>query len=282
MSIVKDMAILMQRWREQPMLFMKQVLNVKQLWSMQSDLCNCLNRAIAENKPIYVASGNGLGKDVICSMVALWFLICFNKSKVILTAPSSRQVEKIMYGYVKKNWDDRNFKDIIKGIPYTSPRIDIDPKDHYLMGFTTKESSGSAGSRFRGIHSDNMCVIVSEAQGIEPQIFDQIKAITTGKNNLVIYIGNPTRAVGDFAKGLKNKTDNIVFNVSCMDNPNYKQRTVVIPGLTTYEWVENRRKDWGETDARWQANVLGQIPDSSINTVLSQDLININIRAYVQ
>jgi len=114
------------------------------------------------------------------------------------------------------------------------------------------------GKCFVSGNSPNLCVIASEAQAIEDNIYDQIDAITTSENILTIYIGNP---------------DNIVFNFSCLDNPNYKQRRTVIPGLASYEWVEDKRKRWGEDDPRWIGRVLGQIPEQAINKVFSEWLI---------
>ncbi len=91
---------------------------------------------------------------------------------------------------------------------------------------------------------------------------------------LRIYIGNPTRARGQFAKMLKDKVNNIVFNFSCLDNPNYKQRKIVVPGLATYNWVEDKRKKWGEGDPRWIGRVLGQVPDNALSNTFPQSLID--------
>ena len=105
-----------------------------------------------------------------------------------------------------------------------------------------------------------MFIVVTEAQAIEDTIYDQIDAVATGENVLRIYIVNPTRARGQFAKMLKDKANNIVFNFSCLDNPNYKQRKIVVPGLATYNWVEDKRNKWGEGDPRWVGRFLGQVP----------------------
>jgi hypothetical protein len=150
-----------------------------------------------------------------------------------------------------------------------------------LIGFTTKESGASkqaSGGKFQGFHSPNICVIASEAQAIEDSIFDQIDAITTSENVLVIYIGNPTTARGRFAKGLKDRTNNIVFNFSCLQNPNYIHKQTIIPGLASYEWVEDKRRKWGEDDPRWYGRVLGQIPRTSINNIFSQEVIDFMLK----
>ncbi|KKL84723.1 hypothetical protein LCGC14_1961840, partial [marine sediment metagenome] len=99
--------------------------------------------------------------------------------------------------------------------------------------------------------------------------------LTTSANVLVIFIGNPTRAKGRFAKGLRDKVNNIVFNFSCLDNPNYNHKQVLIPGVATYEWVEDKRRRWGENDPRWYGRVLGQIPPMGTSSVFPEDIMNL-------
>ncbi len=90
-----------------------------------------------------------------------------------------------------------------------------------------------------------------------------------------MFGGNPTRTDGRFAKGLRDKKNNIVFNFSCLESPNYKTRSIVIPGLVTYEWVEDKRKRWGEHDPRWLSRVLGQLPSSSLNQMFPPDVMDL-------
>lgn len=267
---------LIKSWREDNMLYLSQQLGVTKIWSLQEQLLKACYRAIAERKAIYVASGHSLGKDYICGAIASWFLDCWIPSKVILTAPSDRQVKKIMWAETLGHWQKRKVD--LWGKAYTNPYIEIRQSDWFLLGFATKDTGAAAaagGGKFQGLRaSENMCVIVTEAQAIEDPIYDQIDAAATAANRLVIYLGNPTRATGRFAKGLKDKINNIVFNFSCLDNPNYKHRNVLVPGLADYDWVEDKRRRWGESDPRWIGRVLGQVPDNALNNVFPESWIN--------
>ena len=270
----KELIAFNKRYKENPLLYLKEVLDVKQTWKLQDELINAIPIAIKEHKQIYVASGHALGKDHICSALSLWFLHSYIPSIVIQTAPTSRQVENIMWGDTLLHW--RNKLMDLGGTPYTSPYLEIDKADWYLKGFTTKDSGASSnagGGKFQGYHASNFMVVASEAQAIEDSIFDQIDAIATSENNLVIFIGNPTRAKGRFAAGLRDKKHNIVFNFSCLESPNYTEKRTVIPGMCSYEWVEDKRVKWGEDDPRWIGRVLGQIPDNAINNTFPLSLI---------
>jgi len=267
----KEASVLLNKWRSKPHTYIDEVLGVEKIWKLQDQLLAVLPQAIKEHKQIFIGSGHALGKDYICAAICLWFLHCFSPSIVIQTAPTDRQVRKIMWGETLGHWNNKKID--LGGTAFTSPYLEIMQENWYLIGFTTKETGASKkaeGGKFQGFHSPNVLVVVSEAQAVEDSIYDQIEAITTSAVALVIFIGNPTRASGGFAKGLRNKIDNIVFNFDCRENPNYKQRKVVVPGLASYEWVEAKRKKWGEEDPRWYGRVLGQIPKTSINNVFSE------------
>jgi phage terminase large subunit len=270
----QELLKLLRMYQDNPRRYITEVDGLEQSWKLQDDLMAACPRAIKERKSIYVASGHSLGKDKIAAGIARWFLHTYIPSIVVLTAPTDRQVNLTMYKEIKSY--EATKKQDWGGQLYDKPLIKVSD-DHYLVGFTTKETGHTkegGGGKFQGIHSRNICVIVTEAQSVEDYIFDQIDAITTGANVLVIYLGNPTRAKGRFAAGLRNKVDNIVFHFSCLDNPNYLDRRIVIPGLATYEWVEDKRRKWGEDDPRWVGRVLGQVPDNAINLLFPESLIN--------
>lgn len=272
----QDVIKLVERWRESPLAYLDECLGIGAIWKLQAQLLDACPRAIREHKAIYVASGHALGKDYICGCIGNWFLDTHIPSKVILTAPSDRQVKRIMWAECLARFNGKKIK--LWGKAFTNPYIEIRREDWFLLGFATKDTGAAAesgGGKFQGLRAaTNMCVIVTEAQAIENQIFDQIDAVTTAQNCLVIYIGNPTRAKGRFAQGLRDKENNIVFHFSCLDNPNYIHKEIKIPGLATYNWVEDKRRKWGESDPRWVGRVLGQIPDNALNNTFPQSWIN--------
>lgn len=251
------------------------MLGVKALWRLQEELIEAIPRAIRERKPIYVASGHSLGKDYILARISLWFLQTFRPSIVIQTAPTDRQVHQIMWKETQTAWQAKAID--LGGKIYTEPRLEID-KDWFLTGFTTKETGVTkegGGGKFQGAHCENIAVIATEAQAIEDEIYDQIDAVTTSKNVLIVFAGNPLRTKGRFATGLKDRKNNIVFNFSCLENPNYLERRTVIPGLAEYGWVENMREKWGTADPRWYGRVLGQTPPMALNAVFDAEVMEI-------
>lgn len=150
-------------------------------------------------------------------------------------------------------------------------KVDVDPS-HFILGFTTKETGNMTG-KFQGFHSPHMCVIVSEAQAVSDSIFDQIHGILTSETNLLILIGNPLRTSGTFAKMIKDTTNNIVIHLDATDSPNYRHKRTIIPGMASYDWVEDKRKRWGVDHPLWFSRVLGQLPPGGIDTIFGPELI---------
>lgn len=282
---LKEIKNRLDRWQKDPYAFCRAQWGLElyrpglvldnPIWQLQYDVLQACPRAIVEHKPIVIGSGHALGKDYIMARVALWFLQVFRPSKVIETAPTDRQVKLIMWGEVQTAWANRKMD--LGGIIFKTPRLEIDPKDWFLQGFTTKETGATkegGGGKFTGFHSTSFAALVSEAQSMEDYMYDQLDAVATGEIALLVFAGNPTRAKGRFAQMLRDKKNNIVFNFSCLENPNYLERKTVVPGLASYDWVEDRRRRWGENDPRWIGRVLGQIPENALNKVFTDDLIN--------
>jgi len=271
----KKVKTLIHIWQNRPAKYFRDALGVPKMWDGEEAILEAVPIAIKEKKNIIVASGHSLGKDFIAGGLVPYFLHIWGPCLVITTAPTDRQVEAVMWGEIKSHY--ARAKIPLPGRVLTN-RIDISPK-HYAIGFTTKDTGQMVG-KFQGFHSDRVFVIVSEAQAVEDTIYEQIDAILTGGIGLMIQIGNPLRASGRFAQDIKAKDRNIVLTLSCLDTPNYKERKPIIPGVASYEWVEDKRARWGEDDPRWYGRVLGQIPRTSIDNVFSMELVD-KCRNYV-
>lgn len=261
-------------WRDNPDEYYRDKLGITKFWDGEIAMLQAIPVSIHERKPIVVASGHSLGKDFIFGKAVPYFLEAYGPCIVITTAPTDRQVQKIMWGEISGAYN--NAKITPPGKVLTQ-EIKI-TESWYALGFTTKETGQMIG-KFQGFHSPRVFVIASEAQAIPDEIFDEVDGILTGEIGLLIMIGNPLRAAGRFARAIKDTKHNNVITLSCLDNPNYTERKTIVPGLTSYEWVEDKRIKWGEDDPRWFGRVLGQIPKTSIDSVFSESLIEKRINA---
>jgi phage terminase large subunit len=252
---------------QDPIYFLNNVLGITNIWNGQVRILE----ALRDHKKVVVPSGHALGKDFIASAAALWFLYSHKPSKVILTAPSQRQVKDIMWMELSSRYKDAKVQ---LGGNLMSLKLVLD-HDWFVEGFTTKEVNQSVG-KFQGYHSPNILIIISEAQAVEELIFDQAEAIMTSQNSKMLVIGNPIQSTGRFAQMIKDTTHHKVLELSCLDSPNVIEGREVIPGLVSKAWVDEKRIKWNKDgsgkDPRWMGRVLGKVPTVSVNTVVSEDL----------
>ena len=247
------------RSQKDPIFFCEEILKVKTLqWPQHREAL----MSFVDNDIVAIKSGHSMGKDFISGLVSLWFLYCFAPAVVITTAPSQRQVEKIIWGEITKY-----FNPALPGRLKTQ-EIEI-AEDWYALGFTTKETNQMIG-KFQGFKGKNVLVVVTEAQAVEDNIYDQIDGIMTANNSKLYLAGNPLMNTGEFAKAFTRKNVK-KFTWSCYDSPNYIADKEVIPGMVGRKWVEDKEKKWGKGSPLFQARVLGEFPKQSIYSLISLD-----------
>ena len=229
-----------------------------------------LPEAIKSGKPIVIGSGHALSKDFLMSgAVPLWFMHAYGPQAIaIMTAPTDRQVKKVMWGELSSRYHNRLIRDKFGELQVCNLPITA---DWYITAFTTQETGGMVG-KFQSFHSRAVCVIVSEAQAIADVIYEEIESLMTAEIVLVVILGNPLRTTGRYAKMLRDTTHNIVINLSCLESPNVIEGREVIPGVCSAKWVERMRERYRPDEPMWIAKVLGQLPSTSIDSVISAEL----------
>ena len=266
----------MEGWRQlvrtDPLNFANKVLRLDTMWWGAEKIIS----SVFTHKRTAVQSGHSLSKDWSAGIIALQWLFTHYPSKVILTAPTGRQVQKITFGEMRMHFDR-----LLNNLPWPLSRdclmaneLRLD-HDWFLIGFTTKEPADSAGGKFHGFKSPNLLVIVTEAQDVDDSIFDQIEfGLMTGSNCRMLEIANPMKTSGRFWEHCTQpKWDYNVIKLSCFDSPNVIENREVIPGLVMKEYVENVRRVWGESHPYWYARVLGEFPQSSSKALIPLDWI---------
>lgn len=272
-------------WRRDPVLWCIERLGIKcslepgyqegdELDAHQKALLRELPRSIVTRKPIVVSSANAMGKDYsISGRASLWFYECFGpECKVVMTGPTERQVETIMWNELKSAYSRRPSQDELGRI--LSCYLDGGP-DHFITAFTTKETEVAVG-KFQGIHSSRLMIIVSEAQGVDKPIFEQIEGLTMAEILIVIYLGNPLTDTGEYARMIDDPINNTVIRLDAYDAANVKLGRQVLPGIVNKAWVDDKERRWNADksgkDPRYMARVRGLKPTSGINAVISRDL----------
>ena len=278
------------RYRADPVAFFREVLGVEP-WSKQIEVIE----AIRDHKRVAIKSGHKVSKSHTAAGVALWFHGSFDDARVVMTSTTSRQVDQILWRELKmmharagrcvacKEADrERAARRETPG-PRPCPHsvlIDGDPRElartglksadfREIVGFTARESEAVAG-----VSGANLLYLVDEASGVPDAIFEAIEGNRAGGARIAMF-SNPTRTEGEFyaafdAKAALYKT----LTISSADTPNVREGRVVIPGLATREWVEEKKIEWGEDSALYKIRVEGKFVLREDGKILSVHAIS--------
>lgn len=248
------------------------------LWQRQ----RAIAESVAANPETAVKACHSSGKTYLAASIALWWLARWRDGIVVTTAPTDLQVRKLLWGEIGATVAQSRY-------PFPKPNqteLKFNPK-RYGIGFSTNVTQQNQGVKFQGFHSGHILIIVDEAPGVHPGIFDAIKGIMAGGKVSVLYLGNPTINSGQFYDLFeKNRATVQTFTISAFDTPNLQGLKMadlirmerecpaeldnnVRPYLTTRRWVLDRYHEWGEDHPLYQSRVLGQFPAQSAYSLIS-------------
>lgn len=201
---------------------------------------------------ISIASGHGIGKSAILSILILWFLVSHSDSQVACTAPSADQMYDVLWKELKK-WLDRMPKPFAAQYQWESSHIRM--KEGLQTWFArAKTSSKENTEALAGIHADWVFLAADEASGIEEPIFETMEGALTSGNTLVFLISNPTRSLGYFYDTHhKDKARWQTYTFSSLESPRVDQK-----------YIDNIVAKYGTDSMQYAIRVEGRFPDEGI------------------
>ena len=253
---------------EDPAAFTRTLLD-HDIWSKQEEIL----RSVAKFSRTSVKACHASGKTFIAAAAAMWWLTRHKEAVVITTAPTWTQVERVLWGEIH-NMIRRSKIDY--PIP-AATSLRLGPS-RYAIGLSTNE-----GVRFQGYHG-NVLIILDEAPGILPQIYEAIEGIRAGGDVRVLALGNPVISSGPFYDSFSVKREGWnPITISAFDTPNLEAVTLdqllkmseqeldanPRPYLTTRRWVKEKFSEWGPFHPLWESRVLGNFPLQSEDSLLS-------------
>ena len=279
-----------------PKIFFEDVLGVETLEDYQ---INKMLEPIAKYDQVSIAATHSVGKTWTMARIALWFGTSFVNSKVITTAPTGRQVKKLLWGELHSAY--QNSKTPLGGKLLTT-ELQIGP-EWFVMGFSPQKEAGGdgqgqQGSSFQGFHADYILVIFDEATGIPSDIWKMAEGLlTSGKVVKFVAIANPTTRASEFYKTFTDPAWHNVY-LSCFDSPNLiangitelhtlkrelrklkempqdtrleyiSQYLKPVPHLLSCQWVMSRALKWGIDHPLFQSKALGIFPELDENVLV--------------
>jgi hypothetical protein len=252
-----DAKIIVERCQRDPEFFQREVLGWDP-WEKQVEIA----KSVRDHKKSAVKSCHDSGKTAAAARIGLWFLYSFQPSIVLTTAPTFRQVEELLWREIRGAYNKSRIP--LGGEMYRTPKLNLD-NDWFALGLSTDEPE-----KFQGFHSANILLIGDEAAGVPEDIFTAADTSLTTANARELLIGNPSSTSGRFYDAFHSKRH--LYNrihISAFMTPNFTEGKMVRPYLIMPEWVEEKRKEWGEGSPLYQIKVLGEFPEATVDTVIA-------------
>jgi phage terminase large subunit len=259
------------RWRRDPVGFAREALGIE-LWAKQVEIAE----SVRDNPLTSVKSGHRIGKSTVAAALALWFYATFFEARVVVTAPTSRQVEGILWRELRKLFERAKLK--LDGELSVKPATGlVSPNFREVKGYTAKDVeaiTGTAGA--------NLFFILDEASGIADAIYEGLEGNRAGWSEdplimvRLLLIGNPTKTSGEFYDSFEHPKKKQVYNritVSSRDTPNAREGRIVHPGLATREWIAQMEAKYGTDSSFVKVRIDGEFPIGEDGKAFSIDLI---------
>jgi hypothetical protein len=224
-------------------------------WSIQREIAH----SVAKNKRTAVQSAHGMGKSFLAATLAAWWVDTHDPAEtmVVTTAPSLDQVHAIL-------WEEIRGIHSRAGLPGKVQLTDKWVIGDRLVGMGRKPPDHSE-SAFQGLHRKYVLVILDEACGIPEWLWTAVETITTADTCRILAIGNPDDPNSKF-RSICDSHRKLAWSghkISCFDSPHFTGEDVpplLLELLTTRQWVEDRKSEWGEENPLYIAKVLGEFP----------------------
>ena len=179
-------------------------------WEKQVEILNSLR----DHNFVAVRSCNGAGKTFAAALATMWWLMSYDQSVVITTAPTERQVRELLWREIRSlYW--RNER-VIGGEMFAT-RLELGLK-RFAVGYTA-----TTGESFQGFHSENILAIVDEASGVRESIFEAIFGCLTSWNAKLLMVGNPLKTTGTFYNAFHSRKEHWrTIHITAFDTPAFK------------------------------------------------------------
>jgi phage terminase large subunit len=255
------------RYRADPCAFAADVLGIS-LWEKQREILE----AVRDHKRVAVRSGHKVSKSFTAAVLAWWYVCSFPDARVVISAPTSRQVDSIIWREIRKIRSKALLP--IPGDMHELARSGFKTADfREMVGFTAREPEGVAG-----VSGGDLLYLLDEASGINDDIFEAIEGNVAAAGARRVLFSNPTQTTGEFFEAFHAKSDLYrTIHVSSEDTPNVRERREVIKGLAGHEWIEEKRLEWGSLSddgtfvpgPLYKVRVLGEFVENEEGHIVS-------------
>ena len=205
-------------------------------------------RALVERRRVSIRSGHGTGKSTFMAWCVLWFLSTHFPAKVPCTAPTSHQLDDVLWSELAK-WH--------RIMGERSPQLGqsfVWSKGAFSLAAATSESFAvprtarpERPEALQGFHAENILFLIDEASGVADAVFEVAEGALSTHGAYVVMCANPTRQSGYFFDSHhKMRAEWAPLHWNGEDSPNVSR-----------QYVENMAKKYGAQSPVYKVRVRG-------------------------
>lgn len=215
-----------------------------------------------EKRRAAVRSLHGVGKTTLSAWIVLWAVACFPEDvKVVTTASAHRQLMHFTWPEIRKwalkaNWDKMGIT-MRDGKELLETRIKL---SNSREAFAVASDNPSL---IEGAHAKHLVYVFDEAKAIPTPTWDAAEGAFSTGDCWALAISTPGDTSGRFYEIHKRRpgTDDWWTR-------HIQLKEGIAAGRINPEWVDNRRKQWGEQSAVFQNRVLGEFAEDAADVVI--------------
>jgi phage terminase large subunit len=263
----------LQSWAADPCLFAWEVFEID-AWDKQAELL----RAVAAHDSVAVRAGQKVSKSNSAGILAYWFALTRMPSRVVMTSSSAYQVKDILWREVHALWlraKERRGLVLSPQPPALDPATGLQLATGDIKGVSTNTPERAAGTS--GAH---LFFIIDEASGIEEAILDAYEGNRAGGAKMLM-LSQGTRTSGKFFKAFHQDREFWHrLHISSEDSPNVRAGRQIVPGLALKDYVEKRKKEWGENSVLYRVRIKGEFASQGSKAVVAFDSLEAALKRH--
>jgi hypothetical protein len=215
-----------------------------------------------------------VGKSFEGAGLALWSLKAFDDSKVITTGPTYAQLERILWGNIFASYNGSELAGQDRVL--TSDLLIETDAEHFLTGINPDNIEAASG------YHGNVHAIVDESSALTAAKDEAIASWNCRKR---LYIGNPLRPDGPFydkcqRQALEPDPAVRMIRISALESPAIAAGIRECPnGFSDLNWLDDMRREYGESSLWWKSHVLAEFPDSAEGQLVPRNWVDRCINA---
>lgn len=279
-----------EKYKHDPVLWARHYLGIE-LWQKQREILE----SIRDNRNTAVAAGHGVGKTFCAAVAVAWWVDTHDPAKTFVasTAPSVDQVALLwdnlrrMHGIAQTRYNEGLIDHPLPG--YITGDNKWKLPDGSLLGQGRKPPDNKSDVAFQGRHADFLFAIGDEAVGLSPGYLEALGNIATAATNRQLLLANPTdpgcamaKLWADHITGWNRMHISVFDSPAVTEDPDFDISQA--PAISGWEYINEKREEWGEEDPRYIARVLGQWAFDAGNTIYTAEELakakNVFVRPY--